>query len=513
MPLQNYQYDTIMREYSKTQSQNRRILEERTQEIYKKIPRIHEIDEEVATLSAKKARALLSGESSGLEDLKAAISLLSQERNALLVCNSYPEDYLELPYKCPVCQDTGYVGSQKCTCFKKAEIELLYTQSNLKEILKKENFDHFSFDYYSDTMKNEATGLTERETARRAYDIARGFVRNFDSSFENLFLYGDTGVGKTFLSHCIAHDLLESAHCVMYFSAFDLFELLADSKFSRDKTEGQEFVFDSDLLIIDDLGTELTNSFVSSQLFLCINERIMRRKSTIISTNLKLENFSDTYSERTFSRIASNYRMVKLEGKDIRICMDEWNYWYGPHIYGELGTRYFLRDALGIAAGLNEFLRQSDMVFMANYAQTVNVIGCIKATTTDACYASTGEVLKLYREQFGTVPVKVDGELRPLDVAAAIRSSDQALTLSVINPGWEEVTFDLDILGGQFEYQAKTCRLNGVATIYTLTGPDDMAYNTPGQESVVKVSEKSLKNTKQVKVGPFSANVIVLGTE
>mgnify|MGYP002542449600 CR=1 FL=1 len=113
----------------------------------------------------------------------------------------------------------------------------------------------------------------------------------------------------------------------------------------------------------------------------------------------------------------------------------------------------------------------------------------------------------------GAVPVKVDGELRPLDVAAAIRSSDQALTLSVINPGWEEVTFELDILGGQFEYQEKTCRLNGVATIYTLTGPDDMAYNTPGQESVVKVSEKSLKNTRQVKVGPFSANVIVLGTE
>ena len=209
MPLQNYQYDTIMREYSKTQSQNRRILEERTQEIYEKIPRIREIDEEVATLSARKARALLSGESSSLEDLKAAISLLSQERNALLVCNSYPEDYLELPYKCPICQDTGYVGSQKCTCFKKAEIELLYTQSNLKEILKKENFDHFSFDYYSDTMKNEATGLTERETALRAYDIARNFVKNFDDSFENLFLYGDTGVGKTFLSHCIANALLE----------------------------------------------------------------------------------------------------------------------------------------------------------------------------------------------------------------------------------------------------------------------------------------------------------------
>ena len=154
MPLQNYQYDTIMRQYSKTQSQNRRVQEERTKEIYEKIPRIREIDEEVATLSAQKARALLNGESSSLEDLKAAISLLSQERSALLVCNAYPENYLELPYKCPICQDTGYVNSQKCSCFKKAEIELLYTQSNLKEILKKENFEHFSFDYYSDTMKN-----------------------------------------------------------------------------------------------------------------------------------------------------------------------------------------------------------------------------------------------------------------------------------------------------------------------------------------------------------------------
>lgn len=321
MPLQNFQYDMIMREYNRRQAQNRRLLEERKAEAYQKHPRLREIDEEVATLSARKVRALLNGEESGLEDLRAAISLLSQERTALLAGLGYPKDYLELPYTCPLCQDTGYIGSKKCICFKRAEIELLYTQSNLKEILKKENFDHFSFDYYSDTIKNEATGLTARETARRAYDTARSFVRNFDNSFENLFLYGDTGVGKTFLSHCIAHELLESAHCVLYFSAFDLFDLLAGSTFSK-KSESsgeEEFIYDCDLLIIDDLGTELTNSFVSSQLFLCINERIMRRKSTIISTNLKLENFSEAYSERTFSRIASNYHMLKLVGKDIRI--------------------------------------------------------------------------------------------------------------------------------------------------------------------------------------------------
>ena len=320
MPLHNYQYDTIMREYSRRQAQNRRIQEQHQAQAYQQLPRLREIDEEVATLSARKVRALITGQETGLDDLKNDIALLSQERSALLLSEGYPQDYLEMHYTCPLCQDTGYIGSQKCTCFKKAEIELRYTQSNLKEILEKENFDHFSFDLYSDTITNDSTGLSARETARRAYDIAQTFVRNFDSSFENLFLYGDTGVGKTFLSHCIAHDLLESAHCVLYFSAFDLFDHLAGSAFSRkDDKPGEDLVFDCDLLIIDDLGTELTNSFVASQFFLCINERIMRKKSTIISTNLKLEDFSATYSERTFSRIASNYRMVKLIGKDIRI--------------------------------------------------------------------------------------------------------------------------------------------------------------------------------------------------
>jgi DNA replication protein DnaC len=309
-----------MREYSRRQAQNRHIQEEHLAEAYQKLPRLREIDEEVATLSARKARGLLNHAETGIADLKAAISLLSQERIALLIGNGYPANYLELPYTCPDCQDTGYIEGKKCSCFKRAEIELLYTQSNLKEILQKENFDHFSFDYYSDTITNEATGLSAKATARRAYDLAQNFVQNFDRSFENLFLYGNTGVGKTFLSHCIAHELLESAHCVLYFSAFDFFDLLAGNTFSRKKNGTEEdFIYDCDLLIIDDLGTELTNSFVSSQLFLCINERIMRRKSTIISTNLKLENFSETYTERTFSRIASNYHMVKLIGKDIRI--------------------------------------------------------------------------------------------------------------------------------------------------------------------------------------------------
>lgn len=321
MALQNFQYDIIMREYSRRQSQVQHVLEEHRREAFAKVPRLLEIDQTVAGLSAERIRSMLSGKPGSVDELKEEVAALAAERTALLLKNGFPADYLEPHYFCPACQDTGYIDGHKCACFKKAEIELLYTQSNLAEILQKENFDHFSFEWYSDTMKNEATGLTARDTAKRAYDMARNFVRDFDSRFQNLFLYGSTGVGKTFLSHCIAHDLLESSHCVLYFSAFDLFDRLAQTAFSR-KSEtdpGEEFILDCDLLIIDDLGTELTNSFVSSQLFLCINERIARRKSTIISTNLKLEDFSSTYSERTFSRIASNYQMIKLIGNDIRI--------------------------------------------------------------------------------------------------------------------------------------------------------------------------------------------------
>lgn len=322
MALKNSQYDAIMRDYNRKQLAHRRILDAHRQEIRERLPQMTEIDQQVAALSLTKARAILNHQPDNL-DLNLEISKLSRKRKELLLEAGYPEDYLELSYDCPLCKDTGYIGNEKCTCFKRAVIDLLYTQSNLRGILKTENFDHFTLDYYSDQIKSPATGLTAREMAVAALKTARSFVSNFDTSHSNLFLYGDTGVGKTFLSHCIAKELIDSAHSVIYFSAFDLFDQLARNAFSRQDSQEtsmlEEYLYDCDLLIIDDLGTELTNAFVSSQLFLCINERLTREKSTLISTNLSLEQFSDTYSERVFSRISSNYTMLKLIGNDIRI--------------------------------------------------------------------------------------------------------------------------------------------------------------------------------------------------
>lgn len=321
MPLQNAQYDTIMREYDRKQQLHRREMEERQTEAYARVPRLLEINQSIASLSVRAVRFRLSDSLKESIACQDEILKLAKERRELLAANGYPEDYLQMQYDCPDCKDTGYIEGEKCHCFKKAAVDLLYTQSNLHEILQKENFTHFSFDYYSDTIMNEVTGLTARETAQDAVRQARYFIDTFGREFHNLFLYGNTGVGKTFLSNCIAKELIDQAYCVIYFTAFDLFETLAKRTFQRDSysEDLQDDILGCDLLIIDDLGTEMTNSFVTSALFQCINERIMRKKSTIISTNLSLDQFTDTYSERIFSRITSNYTMIKLIGKDIRI--------------------------------------------------------------------------------------------------------------------------------------------------------------------------------------------------
>lgn len=321
MGLNNTQYDAIMRCYSKKQSENQRALEQRRKTAYEQIPQLTQLDREVAACSLAGARVLLEEDSGDTSSLKKELAAYAGQRIRLLKEHGFPGDYLEMHYTCPDCQDTGYTEGKKCHCFRQAAIDLFYTQSGLKEILKQENFQHFSYDYYPEDLIHPATGKNARETMRTTVAACLRYIEEFDETFSNLFFYGGTGLGKTFLSHCIAKELIERAHSVIYYSAFELFDLFAQNSFGRREagSDMTDYIFDCDLLIVDDLGTELTNSFVSSQLFLILNERIQRQKSTIISTNLPLGTFAELYSERVFSRITSNFQLFQLIGNDIRI--------------------------------------------------------------------------------------------------------------------------------------------------------------------------------------------------
>lgn len=193
-------------------------------------------------------------------------------------------------------------------------ITLLYEQSNIQEMLQNDNFQSLSYEYYEEE---------DLSRFKNAVMTCQNFIKNFNSDYHNLFFYGTVGTGKTFLSNCVAKELIESGHSVIYFSAAGLFDLLSrysfDYKGKEDERERYADLYQCDLLIIDDLGTELTNQFVASRLFSLLNERHMGKKATVISTNLSLEELRNRYSDRIFSRITSHYELCKLTGPDIRM--------------------------------------------------------------------------------------------------------------------------------------------------------------------------------------------------
>ena len=195
-------------------------------------------------------------------------------------------------------------------------------------------------------------------------------------------------------------------------------------------------------------------------------------------------------------------RLDAIRGKDIRIALDEWNYWYGGHEFGELGTRYFLKDGLGIAAGLHEFARQSDLFFMANYAQTVNVIGCIKTSKTRAAFETTGLVLKLYRKHFGTLPVATESSA-PLDAMAAWSPDRQTLTLAIVNASRQPLEIGLSLRGA---------RIIGPTTRWQIAGDDPMLYNDPSDPERVRIEESTISETirNKLSVAPCSVTLFAM---
>ncbi|SCY61857.1 ATP-binding protein [Alkaliphilus peptidifermentans] len=315
--------NNILREYENKRNVAKKRKEQRRQEVYKKVPRIKEIDDSISKSGISIAKAIISQKDNPEElvnTLKQKLDKLKQEKAFLLTENNIPLQYLEEEYYCQYCNDTGFISSgEKCSCFKQQLINKAYSMSNLDNILQNENFKKFNISLFSDSPF-EGQELSPRDNMMHILQVCEGFVINFEKRNEdNLLFFGPTGLGKTFLANCIAKALLDRGKIVIYQTAFKIFEILEDIRFhNQHDKEKYNLLFSADLLIIDDLGTEVTNSFTNSELFNIINSRLHSGKKSIISTNLTPKDFGLRYDDRIASRLFSKYTLLKFFGRDLR---------------------------------------------------------------------------------------------------------------------------------------------------------------------------------------------------
>ena len=318
----------IIQEYEKSRSSADDVARNRQLEVYKKIPRIKEIDTELSYMGLDVTKSILKKDADIdklIERLHQKSIDLKMEKGELLMQNSFPIDFPNPKYKCKDCSDTGYIDTRKCNCLKQKIIDKYYNQSNLKKILPKENFDTFMFEYYS-VHKFGDEALSPRKNIEKIYSASIEFVDNFDNTADNLFFLGKSGLGKTFLSNCISKDLLDRGKLVIYQTASTIIEVLKNAKFDDTNSgvrDTLDNIFDCDLLIIDDLGTEYTTDFTQVELFNIINRRLIAGKKMLISTNLSLDNIVKIYPERITSRVFGNFTVYKFYGEDIRMKIGE----------------------------------------------------------------------------------------------------------------------------------------------------------------------------------------------
>lgn len=320
--MQSFAHE-ILRDYEKKRDKARESKENRLQEVYDKIPGIREIDEKLRKTGIEISKILIRGVDNPekiVEDLKQELKKLKQERAILLTENNIPLQYLDDSFSCESCNDTGFLPSgEKCKCFKQQLIVKAYNMSNLSNVLEKENFQSFNLDIFSDEPF-EGQKLTPKKNMMNILNICEGFAFNFDvNSKDNLLFYGETGTGKTFLANCIAKSLLDKGKIVIYQTAFKLLEILEDLRFGKNSNRDKyNLLFEADLLIIDDLGTEMTNTFTNTELFNIINSRLLSNKKMIVSTNLSPKEIMDRYDDRIFSRLFSKFAVLHFFGKDLR---------------------------------------------------------------------------------------------------------------------------------------------------------------------------------------------------
>lgn len=321
---------TLLSEYEKKRMQAIYDAEQRKTELYKEESKLQQLDDELSKTAINiSKKMLINKDDSLLEELNKKISALKQEKEKILALLGKDENYLKPNYECKDCLDTGYITNScettMCHCLKQKLFNLEYNKSNLSN-LEKENFKHFSFDLYSDEINEEKyhSKMSPRKNMEFIYKLSQKFIENFDDSDEqNLLFTGNTGLGKSFLSSCIANEILKKGKTVLYQTAPVMLDIIMDYRFGKANTSKDIYdnLLNVDLLIIDDLGTECINSMKFSELFNIINTRLLNGNKvtkTIISTNLSLDNLYSTYDERIVSRLVGNYNICYFFGDDIR---------------------------------------------------------------------------------------------------------------------------------------------------------------------------------------------------
>lgn len=311
--------DSIITEYENQRALNERERDERVRKVYKIVPEIEEIDKQISVIGRETLRKILADpdKTEVKEEMHTKFEVLKQRKKEILTKYNIPLDYDKIKYRCSLCKDTGSIeGVGRCSCFKQKVIDNLYEQSNMKELLKKQNFNMFRDDFYS---KRPLRGFekTPYENIKNIKDFCVKFINNFDKPSKSLLFYGDTGLGKTYMSSCIGKELMDRNKTVLYIRASRLFRLFDDERFGR-LEEDIKGLYKSDLLIIDDLGTEAFSKNNASFIIDLINDRINNDKKMIINTNMNFEGLEKLYTKRFSSRLLDSFDMMYFYGDDIR---------------------------------------------------------------------------------------------------------------------------------------------------------------------------------------------------
>lgn len=301
--------------------ENDRLQQERIEEVYQKVPRISEIDNQIKKLNIEMIQRGIRG--SDISSIEFDINKLYQEKEDLLISNGFTTDYMEKRYHCNICHDTGIDVTKICSCKKLLMVEEVYRNSRIENIIKVENFDNFNLNLF---RKSRMDGeiISPYENMKEIREELQHYAENFTKDSENLYIYGPVGTGKTYLLNSIAKQVMDDGFSVVYLSESDLVSDILEHRFAFSETKQKlrekiDMIYEADLLIIDDLGTNSTNETSISALFEVLNKRLVNSLPVIISSNLDTEKLRTTYDQRIYSRITGKYYVKKLYGNDLRV--------------------------------------------------------------------------------------------------------------------------------------------------------------------------------------------------